>query len=147
MLIDKTEIRRLIPHAGRMCLLDSVTAWDATSIRCTTATHRDSANPLRRDDRLAALHAIEYGAQAVAIHGGLLARAAGQPAPLAYLAAVRDARLYAERLDAIEEPLAVTARWLAGKAGNCVYHTCVKASARAIAEARITIISRSALKA
>src|SRR5881398_1435622 len=73
--IDKAEIRRLIPHAGTMCLLDSVLGWDDESIVCTTNTHRDEANPLRRDGRLSALHALEYAAQAAAIHGGLRARA------------------------------------------------------------------------
>src|SRR6059058_4587817 len=90
--IDKAEIRRLIPHAGTMCLLDSVLGWDDESIVCTTNTHRDEANPLRRDGRLSALHALEYGAQAAAIHGGLRARAAGTTAPPCYLAA-RETRI------------------------------------------------------
>jgi len=38
VLIDKAAIRRLIPHAGAMCLLDTVIAWDETSITCETAT-------------------------------------------------------------------------------------------------------------
>src|SRR5436305_6706442 len=97
--IDKAEIRRLIPHAGTMCLLDSVLGWDDESIVCTTNTHRDEANPLRRDGRLSALHALEYGAQAAAIHGGLRARAAGTTAPPCYLAAMRDAHLHVARLD------------------------------------------------
>ena len=80
MLIDKAEIRSLIPHAGAMCLLDAVTAWDEQSITCLSDTHRDPANPLRRQGRLSVLHAIEYGAQAAAIHGALCARAAGQTA-------------------------------------------------------------------
>src|SRR5438046_8929376 len=89
--IDKAEIRRLIPHAGTMCLLDSVLGWDDESIVCTTNTHRNKANPLRRDGRLSALHALEYGAQAAAFNGGLRARAAGPTAPPCYLAALRDA--------------------------------------------------------
>ena len=72
--INKAEIRTLIPHSGLMCLLDEVTQWDDRSITCITNTHRDPANPLRRDGRLSALHAFEYGAQAAAVHGGLRAR-------------------------------------------------------------------------
>src|SRR5437588_549812 len=97
--IDKAEIRRLIPHAGTMCLLDSVLDWDDEFIVCSTNTHRYEANPLRRDGRLSGLHALEYGAQAAAIHGGLRARAAGATAPPCYLAALRDVHLHIARLD------------------------------------------------
>src|SRR6266496_5033821 len=62
--INKAEIRTLVPHSGLMCLLDEVTQWDDRSIVCVTNTHRDPANPLRRHERLSALHAFEYGAQA-----------------------------------------------------------------------------------
>ena len=96
--IDKPEIRTLIPHAGTMCLLDNVTDWDDKSIVCTTSTHRDKTNPLRRDGRLSSLNALEYGAQAAAIHGGLRARAAGMTAPACYLAALRDSMISLRRL-------------------------------------------------
>jgi predicted hotdog family 3-hydroxylacyl-ACP dehydratase len=82
MLIEKSEIRCLIPHAGTMCLLDGVEAWDMRSIVCVSSTHRSVANPLRRDGRLSALHAFEYGAQAAAVHGGLLARSSGHRSPI-----------------------------------------------------------------
>ncbi|PYJ39960.1 MAG: hypothetical protein DME81_02365, partial [Verrucomicrobia bacterium] len=75
--INKAEIRTLIPHSGLMCLLDSVTEWDDRSITCISNTHRDPINPLRRDERLSALHAFEYAAQTAAVHGGLRARSAG----------------------------------------------------------------------
>ena len=72
--INKAEIRTLIPHSGSMCLLDEVTQWDDRSIVCATNTHRDPANPLRRNGHLSAVHAFEYGAQAAAVHGGDRAR-------------------------------------------------------------------------
>ena len=50
--LTKQKSGRLIPHSGLMCLLDSVTQWDDGSIICITNTHRDPANPLRRDGRL-----------------------------------------------------------------------------------------------
>src|SRR5438046_10586757 len=92
--INKAEIRTLIPHAGSMCLLDNVFDWNDESIVCVTNTHRDEANPLRRNGRLSALHAFEYGAQAAAVHGGLRARSAGTAAARGYLAALRDGRLH-----------------------------------------------------
>src|SRR5882672_10941429 len=127
MPINKAEIRTLIPHTGLMCLLDSVLKWDDQSIVCTTETHRDPANPLRRDGRLSALHAFEYGAQAAAVHGGLRARAAGVTASPGYLAALREARLHVMRLDDVASPLQICAYRLFGEAANTVYECRVSA--------------------
>ena len=139
MLLDKAQIQTLIPHAGAMCLLEGVTAWDEDAIACVTQTHRDPANPLRRQGRLATLHACEYGAQAAAIHGGLRARAAGQSAPAGYLAALRDVRWFADDLAAVDAPLEVAARLVLGEAGYCIYAIQVSAAGQVLAEARITI--------
>jgi predicted hotdog family 3-hydroxylacyl-ACP dehydratase len=142
MPIDKTEIRTLIPHAGVMCLLDRVQKWDDESIVCKSETHRDPANPLRREGRLSALHAFEYGAQAAAVHGGLRARSAGAVAPLCYLAALRDAHLHVTRLDNIALPLEVRAQRLFGEAGNTVYECNVSAGDVLLANGRVTIMLR-----
>src|SRR5213075_2865406 len=120
--INKAEIRTLIPHSGLMCLLDSVTEWDDRSIVCSSNTHRDPTNPLRRDGRLSAVHAFEYGAQAVAVHGGLRAHLAGVSAPPGYLAAVRDASIHLMRLDDLAAPLEIYAHRLFGDDANAVYH-------------------------
>jgi predicted hotdog family 3-hydroxylacyl-ACP dehydratase len=77
--------------------LDRVNEWDVRSIVCISNTHRDPANPLRRNGRLSAVHAFEYAAQAAAVHGGLRARSAGETASPRYLAALREARLHVMR--------------------------------------------------
>lgn len=143
MRINKTEIRTLIPHSGLMCLLDEVTQWDDGSITCVTNTHRDSANPLRRDGRLSVVHAFEYGAQAAAVHGGLRARSVGAIAPPGYLAAMRDARLHVASLHDIRSALQVYALRLFGDGANTVYECRVSARDLPIAEARITIVQRT----
>lgn len=139
MLIGQAEIRGLIPHAGAMCLLEKVIAWDEQTITCLTETHRDPANPLRRHGRLSALHAVEYGAQAAAVHGALRARAAGQTALPGYLAGLRDVRWFVAELDAVAAPLEVVARPLLGDVGYWIYAIQVGAAGRLLAEARITI--------
>ena len=143
MPIDKAEIRTLIPHAGLMCLLDSVLAWDDESIICTSQTHRDPDNPLRRDGRLSALHAFEYGAQAAGVHGGLRARSAGVAAPPFYLAALRDAHLQVTCLDDIDSSLEVRAQRVFGDASNAIYECRVLASDALLADARITFMLRT----
>ena len=125
-----------------MCLLDSVTEWDDRSIVCISNTHRDPENPLRRDGRLSAVHAFEYGAQADAVHGGLRARSVGVTAPPGYLAALRDARLHVMRLDNVTSSLRIYAHRLFGEAANTVYECKVSAGDVPIAEGRITIILR-----
>jgi predicted hotdog family 3-hydroxylacyl-ACP dehydratase len=140
--INKAEIRKLIPHSGLMCLLDEVTQWDDGSITCVTNTHRDSANPLRRDGRLSVVHAFEYGAQAAAVHGGLRARSVGATAPPGYLAALRDARLHVVFLDDIRSPLQVCANRLFGEGANTVYECRVLADNALLANGRVTIIQR-----
>ena len=140
--INKAEIRTLIPHSGLMCLLDQVTQWDDRSITCVANTHRDPANPLRRNGHLSALHAFEYGAQAAAVHGGLHARSVGTTAPPGYLAALRDARLHVAHLDDITSPLQVRALRLFGDSVNCVYECRISAADRLLAKGRITIIQR-----
>ena len=142
MPIYKAEIRTLIPHSGLMCLLDEVLQWDNRSIACLSNTHRDPANPLRRQGRLFAVHAFEYGAQAAAVHGGLRARAAGTIAPPGYLAALRDGRLHVTRLDYIHLPLRVCATRLYGEDANTVYEFVVSAASALVAEGRVTIVQR-----
>src|SRR5260370_15819417 len=105
MPIEKSEIRTLIPHAGLMCLLDSVLKWDDESIVCRSETHRDPTNPLRRDGQLSALHALEYSAQAAAVHGGLRARSAGGVAPPGYFAPVPGSPFHGEKLGEIPFPI------------------------------------------
>lgn len=74
-MLDRAAIDNLLPHAGRMCLLDRVLHWDTSSIRCRAVSHRDVDNPLREGGGLAVLVGIEYAAQAAAVHGGLLSGA------------------------------------------------------------------------
>jgi predicted hotdog family 3-hydroxylacyl-ACP dehydratase len=141
--INKAEIRTLIPHSGLMCLLDEVVHWNEHSIVCTSNTHRDPANPLRRYGRLSAVHAFEYGAQAAAVHGGLRARAAGTVASPGYLAALRDGRLHAKRLDHIHLPLRICASHLFGDGANAVYEFVLSVATIVVAEGRVIIVERA----
>jgi len=143
MRVDKAGIRALIPHTGDMCLLDAVLEWDDAAIVCVSETHRAADNPLRREGRLSALHAFEYGAQAVAVHGGLRARAARIAPPSGYLAGLRAARLHVDYLDDIAGPLEVRAARVFGDTGNAIYACRISAGANVLAEARITIMLRT----
>ena len=88
-----------------MCLLDEVVAWNATRIECRSSTHRALDNPLRADGRLGAACGIEYAAQAMAVHGALIASTPNALPVIAYLASVRSVTLYVSRLDEVEADL------------------------------------------
>ncbi len=134
--MNRERLLQLIPHAGRMCLLDRVTAYSDHDIECTTGTHRDPDNPLRRDGQLSALHLVEYAAQAMAAHGALLADSIAQPG---MLAALRDIRLHVDRIDTLDADLTVYAtRRLAQRDGS-LYDFSVHAGERLLCEGRIAI--------
>ena len=142
MLIAHTELCQLIPHSGSMCLLEGVLAWDNNSVTCIAYSHRALDNPLRKNGHLSALHAMEYGAQAMAVHGGLIARAAGQPPAPGYLAALRNANITVTFLDDIETDLHVVANQLAASGGNLMYNFEITAANQLIASARATVVTR-----
>jgi predicted hotdog family 3-hydroxylacyl-ACP dehydratase len=103
-----------------MCLLDGVLEWDAQHIVCRASSHRDPANPLRVADTLPAACGIEYGAQAMAVHGALLA-ADGAPLGPGVLASVRGVALLAARLDDVPGLLRVAAERLSGQDDHILY--------------------------
>jgi predicted hotdog family 3-hydroxylacyl-ACP dehydratase len=138
MPLTKADIARLIPHAGTMCLLDGVSTWDETSIRCTAVSHRDQANPLRDGGRLAAICGVEYAAQAMAVHGGL---ASGGKRPAAgFLASVRDLTCYVERLDDLAEDLIIEADKLMGEGSSVIYSFMVRAGDRELLSGRAAVV-------
>lgn len=125
--LDRAWIAAHIPHQGSMCLLDAVSEWSPTLIRCRASSHRDPANPLRADGRLGAANGIEYAAQAMAIHGALLT-SADQPPRQGYLVSVRNVSLACARLDQIEDDLEIEAERLSGDDNSVLYQFHVRST-------------------
>ena len=120
-MLDRVAIAARIPHQGSMCLLDAVLAWDSGQIHCRDSSHRQPDNPLRAAARLGAACGIEYAAQAMAVHGALLAPAGAPPRP-GYLASVRSVQLAVDRLDDLAQDLDIVAERLSGDENNILYH-------------------------
>lgn len=119
--LGRVEIAARIPHAGSMCLLDSVVSWDADRITCIASSHRAPHHPMAQDGRLDALCGIEYAAQAMAVHGGLTA-ASIEASKGGYLASVRDVACHVERLDDLVADLTIMAERLLGDSRRVIYH-------------------------
>jgi predicted hotdog family 3-hydroxylacyl-ACP dehydratase len=141
-------IARLIPHSGRMCLLARMLAWDAQHIVCTATNHRDPQHPLRTRRGLLAPVAIEYAAQAMALHGALIGQATGRPATPGFLASARGVQLHVLRLDDLnDDELRIEATRQAGDAQQILYAFHVGQSGCAIAEGRAAVVLNTALAA
>jgi predicted hotdog family 3-hydroxylacyl-ACP dehydratase len=140
-MLDKAEWAHLIPHAGAMCLLDAVAAWDATAIHAVSRVHRDTAHPLRAHGRLHAIHLAEYGAQAGAVHGALRARAAGdETIRPGVLVTLRDVCLHAQRIDDLEGELDVHAACLLADAHGAQYRFVIEHRGTRLVEGRCAVI-------
>ncbi|MBI0537812.1 3-hydroxylacyl-ACP dehydratase [Roseomonas sp. KE2513] len=121
-----------------MRLLDRVLSHDADSILCAAVSHRDPANPLRRDGMLPAVCGVEYALQAMAAHGALTGDGAAQAA--GYLASLRGVSLRVARLDSIVADLRVEARALSRAARGFVYAFEVSAEGEALLSGQAAII-------
>ena len=152
MPLDRDWIEQHIPHKGRMCLLDEVLSWDATRIRCRSSSHRAGDNPLRSQGRLGAACGIEYAAQAMAVHGALIASSAPLAstvsmsvrssigATVGYLASVRNVALHVRRLDDLEADLIATAERITGDGRTVLYEFSVWGAPQLLLSGRASIV-------
>jgi predicted hotdog family 3-hydroxylacyl-ACP dehydratase len=144
-MLDKTDWAHLIPHAGTMCLLDAVQAWDQTTIHAISASHARADNPLRSAGGLHGVHLAEYGAQAMAVHGALLARERGvETARPGMLVSLRDLQLTDEYVDTLDGHLDVHAECLHADESGAQYAFRVEHRGRLLASGRATVIHPAA---
>ena len=123
--------------------MDSVTAWDHDRIRCEAGSHRAEGNPLRAHGRLGAACGIEYAAQAMAVHGALVAEALGGAAAapkIGYLASIRGLTLYVERLDDLDSVLTIDAERLSGDDNTLLYGLSLHAGPALLMSGRAVVV-------
>lgn len=139
-MLEKTDWQDLIPHVGTMCLLDAVVAFDDARIHAVAATHRDPGNPLRADGRLHAVALCEYGAQAMAVHGALLARQHGGRARPGLLVSLREVELKAEFVDDLPGELDIHAERLLDAGDSLQYAFRVEHAGALLARGRAAVL-------
>jgi len=149
-----------------MCLLDEIVRWDADRITCRSSSHRAADNPLRARGKLGIACGVEYAAQAMAVHGALVAEAltaaspnaglsaagsaaAGSPAagsptaglPAAgFLAGVRGVRFHVFRLDDVQGDLICDALRIAGDRGTALYEFELRSGEARLLSGRATVV-------
>jgi predicted hotdog family 3-hydroxylacyl-ACP dehydratase len=143
--LAQARIAELIPHSGTMCLLQALDAWDKQHIVCRAGSHRDPHNPLRTRSGLLAPNAIEYAAQAMALHGALIGLEAGVPATPGYLASTRGVQLHRLRLDDLPGELHISATRQAGDARQILYAFTVSHAGEPVAEGRAAVVLNTPL--
>jgi predicted hotdog family 3-hydroxylacyl-ACP dehydratase len=138
--IDQTWIAAHIPHQGNMCLIDHVTKWDEQSITCHAISHQQAANPLRHREQLSTACGIEYAAQAMAVHGALLAPEGQQRPRAGFLVSVRGATIYRDRLDNIEQALTIKADLVNSSEDNMLYAFTIYADNSLLLDGRAAVM-------
>jgi len=143
---NRAWIEAHIPHHGRMCLLDQVASWSSDRISCRSGGHRAADHPLRAHGRLGVACGIEFAAQAMAVHGALVAElpeardGPGAKPRAGFLASVRGVRLHVARLDDVESDLICDALRIAGDQGTILYEFEVRSSAAPLLSGRATVL-------
>lgn len=122
-----------------MCLLDAVVDWSESAITCRALSHVAPTNPLRAAGRLGAANGIEYAAQAMAVHGALLAAATDKPRQ-GYLTSVRGVQLHVARLDDLAGELLVHAERLSGDSNHILYQFSLSHAGRCLLEGRAAVV-------
>lgn len=135
-----SDISRLIPHRGAMCLLDTIEQWDEDSIVCRATSHRRVDNPLRDDSGLRALCGIEYAAQAIAAHAALLRGLNGRSLLSGVLASARDVTTTLSHLDDVPGPLMIRATVVLTQEQGSIYDVMLTGDGRTVMTGRLSVM-------
>jgi predicted hotdog family 3-hydroxylacyl-ACP dehydratase len=141
-MIAKPDWQHLIPHRDAMALLDTIVEFGDTTIHAIAVSHRDPHNPLRSDGVLRAVNLCEYGAQAMAIHGGLLAQRDGSVAAPGFLVSLRAIELHVARIDDLPHDLHVYATQLHGDSTGWQYEFRIAHDGALLAAGRAAVMTR-----
>ncbi|WP_353398373.1 3-hydroxylacyl-ACP dehydratase [Hydrogenophaga sp. 5NK40-0174] len=125
-----------------MCLLERVVDWSSDGLHAQSEGHVAADHPLRANDRLDAVHGIEYAAQAMAVHGGLLAEEAGADGPprQGYLTSVRGVQFAVGRLDDLPGAIDVKVQRLSGDELNILYRFSLWHDGRELLSGRASVM-------
>ena len=139
LTLTRSQIQSRIPHAGAMCLLDAVQCWDATTIICQAAAPT-AGHPLAHTSGaqdVPAAAAVEYAAQAAAVHGSLLDDSDSPRDGM--LAKLTDVELGPSGLDEAGGPLTIRAELLSRVASGCMYSFEVSNQRACVARGRLLV--------
>jgi len=134
--LSRQDIQARVPHAGSMCLIDHVKQWDEGQLLCQ-ADCSPPDHPLRSEGKLPASVAIEYAAQAAAIHGSLLDGV--NDARPGYLVKLSKVTLHSEYLVDTTNIINIAVQLISRSDLSCLYAFEVKEGPQHLAAGRLMI--------
>ncbi len=129
-------IEELVPHRGRMLLLDELVTFDGQRAVCRVRLRRDST--FIDDGAVDAVVALEYMAQAVAAFAGMCGRAAGQPVRIGFLLGTRELVLLVDRF-VVGDELVVEVAHIWGEDQLAVFDCTVSRGGQKVASATLNV--------
>lgn len=143
-MLDTAELYHSLPHGDDMRLLDRVVHFDADSIRCMANSHRDRENPMRIDNSLPILCGLEYAAQALALHGVLVASRSPDIVlnrDQIFIVMVKGVSCRVDRLDVYDAELQVNGRIVFRQNAAAVYDFSLEADGDILIEGQVGLMS------
>jgi len=129
-----------------MRLIGGVESWDEVTIRCCAQSHLDPANPLRYHGRLDSIAGLEYAAQAMGIHVGLLAGAHSRGPSIGFVGGLRDVAFGMECLDDCRSALMIEASQLFADDRSFLYRFIISSEGQLIVSGRASIFLEQVLR-
>lgn len=140
-VLTRSAWEAFIPHAGAMALIDAVVSWNDTTIHAIGERHTPKEHPLRSASGLHVVHLIEYGAQATAVHGALLAKARGEAMMRAgRLVSLRDVQCAVEYVDLSDGRVDIHAERFHADERGAQYTFKVEQNGKSYASGRVTVM-------
>ncbi len=130
-----------IPHQGQMCLLSRVVSASPEGLTCAADSHLAPDNPMILNGCLGAACGIEYAAQAMALHGALMAdQRSAERSKMGFLVSVRSVSLHVSRLDDVAAELTVSVLCEADNGDHCVYGFSLSAAGKPLLHGRALVM-------
>ena len=137
--LTKEELSAFLPHAEAMRLIDQVESWDDRTIQCRTRSHHDLTNPLRHGTRLEAVAGLEYAAQAMGVHVGLLNQTRSMEGLIGYIGGLRDVVLDVDRLDECPAEITINATRVLDGDDSFMYQFSISSGGQAVMTGRASL--------
>ena len=122
-----------------MCLLERIIHCDDDEVMVATTTHASTANPLAKADGLRSVYLCEYGAQAMAVHGGITASEKGKKSVAGMLVSLREVELHCAYVHDLVGEILITARRLQRNERALSYKFFVTHGGRELAQGRALV--------
>lgn len=134
------DLSSLLPHGKPLLLIEEVLKWNEESIVAKTMSHTYSDNPLLKNGLLHPIHSLEYAAQVMAIHSGLLNE--NKKSRTMLIGGLRKLSFSRTPLNKYLAPLTVMAKTKIHSSSGAIYQFSIMSSDSQIGRGRIILVKQ-----